>query len=289
MIFPDNPSLVIDHLPLILSPLLVLAVFFLTRELTSNDAVALLASFLTAVSFQTLIGIYGGLYSNLLALIFGYLAIVFLLRFLKRSSAINYLAFSVLLFLMMLSHIYTWTILTLFFSIFLVVAWRLKMFEGKTIALVFLIIVASVAFDSGKSILTDAYSGIGRDVGLGMNTASYLNLFSIWPNLSQTIFVFLGGLFGNFLILSLCIYWLLRSNFREMPNLFLGIFLSIGILPILFGGEIIQSRVLYNISFQIPAAIALFYVANQHKGPLLVIAISIWILTMSFQAVTNFI
>ena len=56
-IFPDNPYLVIDHLPIILSPLLVLAVFFLTRELTSNDTVSLLASFLTAVSFQTLIGI----------------------------------------------------------------------------------------------------------------------------------------------------------------------------------------------------------------------------------------
>jgi len=288
-IFPDNPYLVIDHLPIILSPLLVLAVFFLTRELTSNDTVSLLASFLTAVSFQTLIGIYGGLYSNLLALIFGYFSIVFLLRFLKRPSGINYLAFSVLLFLMMLSHIYTWTILTLFFSIFLIVTWRLKMFERKTIALVFLIIVASAAFDSGKSIMTDAYSGIGRDVGLAINTASYLNLFSIWPNLSQTIFVFLGGIFGNFLIFSLCIYWLLRSNFRKMPNLFIAIFISIGILPILFGGEIIQSRVLFNIPFQIPAAVGLFYLVNQSRGSLLVFATCIWVLTMSIGTITNFI
>jgi len=287
-IFPDNPSYVIDHLPIILSPLLVLAVFFLTREITSNDTISLLASFLTAVSFQALIGIYAGLYANLLALIFGYFSIVFLLRFLKRPSGINYLAFSVLLFLMMLSHIYTWTIFILFFGIFLIVSWRLKMFERKTVFLIFLIIVASVAFDSGKSIITD-HSGIARDIGLGLNNSSYLNLFSIWTNLSQTSLVYAGGIFGNFLILSLCIYWLLRSNFREIPNLFIAIFLSIGFLPILFGGEIIQSRVLFNIPFQIPAAIGLFYLANQHKSNLLVLAISIWILTMSFQTITNFI
>jgi hypothetical protein len=101
--------------------------------------------------------------------------------------------------------------------------------------------------------------------------------------------VFAGGVFGNFLILSLCIFWLVRSDLREMPNLFIAIFLSIGILPILFGGEIIQSRVLYNISFQIPAAIALVYLSNQHRGPILVFSIAIWIFVMSIQAVINFI
>jgi len=287
-IFPDSPSYVIDHLPIILSPLLVLAVFFLTRELTSNDTISLLASFLTAVSFHTLIGIYAGLYSNLLALIFGYFSIVFVLRFLKKPSKINYLPFCVFLFLMMLSHIYTWTILTLLISIFLIVTWRLKMFERKTIALVFLIILASVAFDVGKSTITE-HSGIARDLGLGLNQSSFENLFSIWPNISQTSLVYAGGIFGNFLILSLCIYWLLRSNFREIPNLFIAIFLSIGMLPILFGGEIIQSRVLFNIPFQIPAAIGLFYLANQKKGNWLVLGICIWILVVSLQAITNFI
>jgi len=60
-VFPENPYQIIDHLPVILSPLLVLTVFFLCREITRNDTVVLLASFLTAISFQPLIGIYGGL------------------------------------------------------------------------------------------------------------------------------------------------------------------------------------------------------------------------------------
>ena len=288
-IVQDNPYQGIDHIPLILSPVLVLTVFFLTREITSNDTVSLLASFLTAISFQPLVGIYSGIYANWLALIFGYLSIVFLIRFLKRPTGTSYLAFSVLLFLMMFSHVYTWTLLTLFIGIFLIVSSRLKMFERKTVALVFLIIVASIAFDAGKSIMTEADGGIERDVSIAISSASFLNLASLWSNLFQTSHVFAGGVFGNFLILSLCIFWLLRSNLRVMPNLFIAIFLSIGILPILFGDEVIQSRVLYDISFQIPAAIGLFYLSNQHWGKLLVFAICIWILSMSIHAITNFI
>jgi len=189
----------------------------------------------------------------------------------------------------MLSHSYTWTMIFAFASIFLIVSWRLKIFEKKKVALVFVIIIASVAFDSGKSFLTDANSGFGRDVNLASNDLSFQNLSSIWSNLTQTSLVYAGGIFGNFLILLLCIYWLFRSNFRDMPNLFIAIFLSIGFLPILFGGEIIQSRVLFNIPFQIPAAIGLYYLANQHMGKLLVLAISIWILTVSLQTIINFI
>ena len=288
-IFPENPSLIIDHLPIVLSPLLVLTVFFLSREITQNDTIALLASFLTAISFQPLIGIYGGLYANWLALIFGYSSFVFLFRFLKRPNSTNYLFFSILFFSMMFSHTYTWTLLALFIGIFLIVSYRLKMYDKKLVALIFLIIVASVAFDLGKSIMTDARSGIDRDVNITINNASYLNLFSVWENLFETSLVYAGGIFGNFLILSLCIYWLVRADLRQMPNLFIAIFLSIGILPILFGGEVIQSRVLYNISFQIPAAIALVYLSNQHRGHLLVFSIVIWIFVMSIQAVINFI
>lgn len=288
-IFPDNPYQTIDRLPLIFSPLLVLTVFFLTRELTSNEPISLLASFLTAISFQPLIGIYSGLYANWFALIFGYLSIIFLLRYIRKKNNINGVFFAILLFLIMFSHVYTWTLLILFISIFLIVSFRLKLFQQKRIALVFLIITVSIAFDAGKSLMTDTPLGLVRDVSIMYKDEISGSQSSIWSNLSQTFLVYGGGLFGNFLILSLCIYWLFRSNLREMPNLFIAIFLSLAILPILFGGELIQSRVLYNIPFQIPAAIGLFFLTNLHKGRLLIIATSIWILVTSIQAISNFI
>jgi len=134
----------------------------------------------------------------------------------------------------------------------------------------------------------DTPFGIERMVNILYINPSEGNFTSIWDNLFQTSFVYMGGIFGNFLILSLCLYWLIHSNLREMPNLFIAIFFSIALLPILFGGEVIQTRVLYNIPFQIPAAIGLIYLANKNRGKILVFAISIWILIMSIHTITNF-
>ncbi|MGH9976628.1 MAG: hypothetical protein ACRD8Z_12465, partial [Nitrososphaeraceae archaeon] len=45
-------------LPVLLAPALVIATYFLTRELTSNALIALFACFLTAISFQIIAGMY---------------------------------------------------------------------------------------------------------------------------------------------------------------------------------------------------------------------------------------
>ena len=52
----------------------------------------------------------------------------------------------------------------------------------------------------------------------------------------------LGGIFSNFIIYILVIYWALRSNIKEPSNVFLFIFLSIGIIPIFIGDEVIQGE-----------------------------------------------
>ena len=94
---------VFERLPLILGPLLVLAAYYLTRELTlNNDTASLLGSFLTAVSLPTLIGIYAGSYANWFALIIGYLCIIFLFRYLKVPSRFNLSLYSVLVVSMLL-------------------------------------------------------------------------------------------------------------------------------------------------------------------------------------------
>ena len=91
-----DASTVIDNLPIILSPVLVLVVYFFTRELSSSDRGSLLAALFTAVSFQTLMGAYAGYYANWIALIIGYLGFVFLFRFLKKPVKMNLILFSAL-------------------------------------------------------------------------------------------------------------------------------------------------------------------------------------------------
>ena len=122
----------------------------------------------------------------------------------------------------------------LFIGIFLIVSCRLKIFERKKVVLVFLVIVASIAFDAGKSLMTDTPVGLERSVSIMSKSESYWKLDMILSNLFETSHVYAGGQFGNFLILSLCIFWLFRSNLSDMHNLFIAIFLSIAILPIIF-------------------------------------------------------
>jgi hypothetical protein len=100
--------------------------------------------------------------------------------------------------------------------------------------------------------------------------------------------IFAGGQFGNFIILILGLYWLARSNLREPPNILLAIFFAIGILPLLFGNELIQSRVFYDIPFQIPAGIALAYLGRKINGPIIILPVCIWLLAISLRMVTNF-
>jgi len=288
-IFPDSPSQVIDRLPIIFGPALVLVAFFLTRELTSNDITSLFASFITAVSFHTLIGVYSGFYANWVALIIGYLSFVFLIKFLKIPTKRNYIFFSILLFLLLLSHVYTWTILIIFMIVFLAVAYKLKFFKIKNAVLILLIILASIAVDVGKDTFTESVGGIQQDIAIANTRAGTENIFVIWENLEESIHVFSGGQFSNILILLLCACWLVRSDFNSMRDVFIGIFFSIALVPLLFGNDLIQSRVLYNIPFQIPAAIGLMYFFNRPYGKLIVLAICIAIFAMAIKSASNLI
>ena len=80
------PAQVVEYSPVLLMPLLVIATFILTRQLTSNDSVAILQLFLSTISFQTLIGIYFGYYANWLLVAPGIFGVCFNCKVLKKPS-----------------------------------------------------------------------------------------------------------------------------------------------------------------------------------------------------------
>jgi hypothetical protein len=284
-----DPSYTIDFVvPMILGPALVLAVYFLTRELTSNDLTSLLSSFLTAVSFHTLIGIYAGFYANWFALIIGYLMFVFLIRFLKASSKLNFAIYSLLIVILLFSHIYTWSVLVIVIGVFMAVMFRLNYYPKKSMILLLLVALFSIVIDVARMTITGSASGIEQDISIA-NAGVGVEQFALrWSNLIDTTQIYLGSQFSNFIILMLGIYWLFRSNLRDPSTIFLSVFLSLGIIPLFFGDWIVQSRVLYNIPFQIPAAIALTYIKNQATRNIILLPIFIWLIAMSVRAVSNF-
>jgi len=302
-----DPTYVIDYLPVFLGPALVLAIYFLTREMTSDDTISILAAFMTAISFQVLIGIYAGYYANWFALIIGYFSFVFLFKFLKRPSRLNFITYSILVILLLLSHVYTWAMVAVVTVIFLLVMLKFNYYRRKNIVLLLLVILSPAAVDVVRTAITGSIGGISSSIqfapqltpnkgGISPSIiyapqSSLEQLASIRNNLLDTTEHFLGGLFGNFIILALGVYWLFRANRAEPYNIFIMIFLSIGIVPFFFSDWILQTRVFYNIPFQIPAALALGYIIKQRqtKGMMILVPICVWLIAISIVNLSNFI
>jgi len=185
------------------------------------------------------------------------------------------------------SHVYTWTILAVVTSVFLILMYKLHHYDKKRIAFLFLVVLLSIVIDVSRTVITSAQGGISHDVTIASHGAGLPQLILSWSTLTDTMQNFAGGQFGNFMILILGLYWLVRSNLREPPNMLLAIFLAIGILPLLVGNELIQSRVFYDIPFQIPAGMALFYLSRR-INLLMVLPICIWLVAISLRMVINF-
>jgi hypothetical protein len=279
----------VDYLPVALGPALVLAVYFLTRVMISNnDYISILASFLTAVSFHSLIGIYGGLYANWFALIIGYLAIAYLFKFLKAPSRLNFIAYCVLFVLLLFSHVYTWSILAVVMLTFLIVMLKMNHYGRRYLILLLLVVLSTVAIDIIRVNLTGSIGAIKGDIQVyNYYEVGLKQFFMLWNNIVDTTEHFFGGLFANSIILGLGLYWLFRANYVEPYNIFIIIFLSVGIMPLFFGEWTVQSRVFYNISFQIPAAIGLNYLRQQTRGIMMPLSICILLIAVSVASLSN--
>src|SRR5438034_6310903 len=97
-----SPSQVIEYLPMILAPLLALSSYAFVRFGQGSASFAGLSALFTPFTFYLPIGLWGGYYANMLALVFAYLFLTLLLLFSKSPSATKYygmFALSVALFL----------------------------------------------------------------------------------------------------------------------------------------------------------------------------------------------
>jgi hypothetical protein len=284
-----NDFFSIEYMPAILGPLLILSVYFLTRELTLNDKVSLVSAFLTAISFQMLVGIYAGLLANWLALVIGYTSFVFLLKYLKNKSFLYILVYFVLVVLLLFVHVYTWVIFTIVTYIFLIISLKMNLYIRRKVTLLIFTLSFSVILEIARTTLTGLSSSGIQDAIYIVNSGLDLDEFSQrWNNLIFTTQIYVGGIFSNFIVFALGLYWLLRSNLKDPSIIFIIVFMSIGIVPLFIGDELIQARVLYDIPFQIPAAIALGHLMKNIKGKMMAISVCSWLLFIAIRTSFNF-
>jgi len=279
----------IEYLGILLGPLLAISVFFLTRELTSNDHTSLLAAFLTVASFQTLIGIYAGFYSNWIALVIGFFALLFLLKTIKTFKKLYLVIFGLLFVVLHLTHTYTWAVFSPFVIIYLLVLLKFNFNRNRKI--LFLLILVSLSpfvIDLIKINIPNTVGGLEKDI----EKLNYLSGLDQFPTrigtLQLTTTTMFGGIFSNILILLPVLYWLAVTPWKDKTSIFLMIFMSLGSLSLLFGQWPLQSRLLYDIPFQIPVAIALIRIKSYKCGNTFLIFILLWISSLAFRTVSNF-
>ena len=186
-------------------------------------------------------------------------------------------------------HVYTWTIFTIVTFVFLIISLKINLYFRRHVILLILTLSFSVIIDIGRIAITgSSSSGVQEAVYIVNSSLDFDHFSQRWDNLTFTTQIYVGGIFSNFILFALGLYWLLRSNLKDPTSIFIIVFLSIGIVPLFVGNEVIQARVLYDIPFQIPAAIALSQLMKNIKGKMLVISICSWLLFIAIRTSFNF-
>ncbi|MGH9988675.1 MAG: hypothetical protein ACRD8W_32495, partial [Nitrososphaeraceae archaeon] len=232
-------------------------------------------------------------YANWIALILAYLSSMFMFAFLQTSRIKYIVLFFLLLVTVIFTHTYTYTIIILVLSIFLLSSLYFKSFSRRVILVVLAAIILTVFIDLSRSTIMGSSSGLTLNLGVAESTEAGLSQFeSRWSNLVRTVQVHVGGIFGNSVfIMGLALAGMIIISKKTNLVLlgFLISFLSIGILPLFFGDRVVMARVLYNVPFQIPAALALIWLARQgNVGILASIALLSYSLAISIRLLANF-
>jgi hypothetical protein len=170
---------------------------------------------------------------------------------------------------------------------FLVISLFLNLYPRGKAILLLLAIVSSIIFDLVKTTLLPV-GAIKATLKLAESKVAFNDLGTVWDTLVDATQHHYGGIFCNIIILGLVIYWLARSNLRKDYNIFITVFLIIGIPPLFLGDWVVQSRVFYNIPFQIPAAIALTYISRRESSAKILLTVYVWLIAVSIWTVSNF-
>jgi hypothetical protein len=289
---PELTSQIIQIvMPTVLAPSLVLIIFFLTLELTRNPHLSLISSFLTVFSFQVLGGTYSGYYANWVGLIVMYLSLYSLIKYLRghktRLMLVSYVALAIVL---MFVHSYTWSILIIFTSVFVIVLYFKRLINRRTIVTILIVLVILLVFDLAKGSLGLGRGAIGNNFFTIDRTGTGTEQIELrWSNLVRTVQVYIGGIYSNIFVLSTAFLGsILLYQKRLYGGIFVLVFMSLGVLPLFFGDREIIARFFYDIPFQIPAAVALYWFHRQGLvGTIIMISIIISIVAGSINITTN--
>ncbi len=254
-----SPAQIIEYLPMLLAPLLSLSSYIFVRFGQGSPGLAGLTALFTPLSFYLSVGLWGGYYANMLALIFAYLFLTLLLLFSKSPSAPKYgamLALSVALFL---THPWTWVLIVTVCFAFALSIWR-ETSRSIHLKSIIGILIAGIALDILKSTVF-ATRTVAADLATKLPTSG--QVASFWTNLVDALLYTHGGLLGNWIILVLGLFAAFALRFRNWFERLLILWIGVASISFLVLDSYHQARLVYDLPIPVLSSIALMFFLPQ--------------------------
>ena len=260
----------VEFLPLLLSPLLVLATFFFMRKAGFNFWAASLASLFAAFSFHATIGTFGGFLSNWLGLLFVYLSLGFLLWSMKELSWLL-LGVSVgLQIALLFVHLYTWEVIMAVLAVFFLidlVKWVRSRRENREVKMIFAGLAANVLARLVSSMILSVGLGSVGAAAISGESLSLLHFQNFWSILQNSLWRELGISFMNPLLFSLAVLGAVAVSFRnELAPRFLTAYVAAVAAPFVFGDSVVQTRLLYDLPVHLFSLLGLALILKLVEG-----------------------
>src|SRR5437016_2454613 len=250
-----SPSQIIEYLPMLLAPLLALSTYAFVRFGQGNASLAGLTALFTPFTFYIPVGLWGGYYANMLALVFAYLFLTLLLLFSKSPSAPKYCGMFALSIALFLTHPWTWVLIATTGLVFALSLWReprlsihLKSIAG--------IVIAGVALDVLKSTLF-ATRSVAADLATKLPTSA--DASSFWVNLVDGLLYTHSGLLASWIILGVGLFVCFALRFKDWFERLVLLWVGVASIPFLLLDSYNQTRIVYDLPIPVLMATGLLF------------------------------
>ncbi|MDI9644736.1 MAG: hypothetical protein QFX35_05905 [Candidatus Verstraetearchaeota archaeon] len=257
-----QPMEFVKFYPILLVVALVSVVYFSSRLMGLSKFTSSMVMLFTSFSFHVTTGMYGGFIANLTALVIMYPFWGLTIAATRKKSWVIFAGALLANSLMLLAHAYTWAmnVGVLFFYVMFSFLENLKR-EGRRfdfLMSMLLLVLSVIPFLLSIALMNVDISGtdVYRTLVGGV---SIKNLQSFQSNLLKSVMSYKGSTFINPFVFAFSLVGLLVAFFSEQALSRLLRAFAVGSSIIFVAGNyVIQSRVLYNVPFQILALVGLF-------------------------------
>jgi len=248
---------------MVLSPLAALSSYAFVRAGLKNQSVAVLAAFLTVLSFPITVGMWAGYFANWLALIETNLFFSSLLALTKSFSLSRYGILIGLSLALQLTHPWTWTLAIVLAVVFVLTMLKTLRSRGAATLLVPLLAI-NLALDALK---TYAFGGWGlvTYVGVRVYGSGPTQTVGFWQNVVQAMVFTYDGLLSNALILTLALVAVLSLRFSDRFDRLLLLWVSISSLIFPFLASYNQTRIVYDLPMPTLASIGTLVLVSRFR------------------------